>query len=123
MFGLHMAATVFYWYASVPWYDMFMHGLGGVFLAVFTAAFFMRYLWELDRFETAVTLLLAVLVLGGMWEYFEYIVQYTVRGSAQLASVSDSISDMVFDMLGGIVGTYFVLRLKKRYNSTDEQEQ
>ncbi len=119
MFGLHMAATVFYWYASISWYDMFMHALGGIFLAVFTAAFFMRHIRALDAFETTVTLLLAVLVLGALWEYFEYGVQYVIRGSAELASVSDSVSDLVCDMLGGMVGTYFVLRLKKRYNGID----
>lgn len=116
MLVLHLAATAFYWYVSIPWYDMLMHTLGGIFLAVFTTALFARYIIALNRYETMVTLLLAVLIIGGLWEYFEYAMQYIVRGSAELANVPDSVLDLVCDMLGGIAGVYFVLHLKKRYN-------
>ena len=119
MLGLHLAASAFYWYAVIPWYDMMMHTLGGGFLAVFTAAFFYKHVVELNRYETIVTLLLAVLVVGGAWEYFEYAVQYVVKGAVTLATFPDSVSDMVCDMAGGMIGTYFVLRQKKRYNGTD----
>ncbi|MFZ4499997.1 MAG: hypothetical protein ACOYMZ_00680 [Minisyncoccia bacterium] len=117
--GLHFGASAFYWYVSIPWYDMMMHTLGGVFLAVFTAAFFYRHIMELNRYETVVTLLLAVLVVGGAWEYFEYVVQYVVKGSMTLATFPDSVSDIVLDMVGGAIGTYFVLQQKKRYNATN----
>lgn len=117
MLVLHLAATAFYWYVSVPWYDMLMHTLGGIFLAIFTTALFARYIMVLDRYETFVTLLLAVLIVGGLWEYFEYAMQYFVRGSAELANIPDSIVDLVCDMLGGIAGIIFVLRLKKRYTA------
>lgn len=119
LFGLHLAASAFYWYVSIPWYDMMMHTLGGVFLAVFTAAFFYKHSRELNRYETVVTLLLAVLVVGGMWEYFEYAVQYILKGSIILAKFPDSVSDIVCDMVGGILGTLFVLQQKKRYNGTN----
>lgn len=114
--GLHLVASAFYWYVSIPWYDMMMHTLGGLFLAVFTSAFFYRHIMEMNRYETIVTLLLAVMVVGGAWEYFEYAVQYAVRGSMTLATFPDSVSDMVCDMIGGAIGTYFVLSQKKRYN-------
>ncbi|HEY0979802.1 MAG TPA: hypothetical protein VGE18_00105 [Candidatus Paceibacterota bacterium] len=119
MLGLHLAANAFYWYVSIQWYDMMMHALGGVFLAVFTAAFFYKHILEMNRYETFVTLLLAVMIVGGAWEYFEYAVQYVFKGSMMLAEFPDSVSDMVCDMAGGMLGTYFVLRQKKRYNGTD----
>jgi len=120
MLLLHTAANMFYWYVSISWYDMMMHTVGGMFLAVFTAALFARHILILSRFETFVILLLAVVIVGLGWEFFEYAVQYLIKGSARLADVPDSVSDIVCDMIGGLVGTYFVLTLKKRYNTSNE---
>ena len=120
MVVLNTAATMFYWYVSIPWYDMMMHTLGGVFLAVFAGAFFARHIATLSRYETLVTLLLVVLIVGLGWEFFEYFVQYIIKGSAQLASVPDSVSDIVCDLVGGILGVFFVLNQKKRYNEANE---
>ena len=118
--GLHTAANTFYWYVSISWYDMMMHTLGGVFLAVFAAAFFNRFIIRLPRYEVIIILLLTVLIIGLGWEFFEYTVQYIVKGSARLANIPDSVSDIVCDMVGGILGVCFVLNQKKRYNRSNE---
>lgn len=120
MITLNTLATMFYWYASILWYDMMMHILGGVFLAVFTAALFAHYVLRSSGIQIITTVLSVVLIVGLGWEFFEYIVQYSIKGSAQLASVPDSISDMVCDMFGGILGVYFVLMLKRRYNENND---
>ena len=120
MLALHTAATMFYWYVSIPWYDMMMHTLGGIFLGVFTAAIFTRHIKEMNRFEIIVTILLMVLIIGLGWEYFEYAVQYFIKGSARLADVADSVSDICCDMIGGVVGALFVLKSKTRYNVGNE---
>jgi VanZ family protein len=92
-----------------------MHTLGGIFIALLGAMVCWRHIKHLGWHDTAVALLLFVLIIGLAWEYFEYIVQFFVKG-VHLADIPDSITDLMCDMLGGIIGTAFVLRAKKRYN-------
>ena len=93
-----------------------MHTIGGVFIAVLAAMFFWSHIEHLGWRDSAVALLLIVLIIGLAWEYYEYIVQYFIK-DVHLADINDSITDMMCDMFGGIIGTAFVLRAKKRYNT------
>ncbi len=116
VFVLHILATVFYWYNSINDFDKVMHVLGGLFIALLGAMMFWRHIAALDRRDTFVVLLLFVVVMGLAWEYYEYIVQFFIKG-VRLADLNDSITDLIADMFGGIIGTAFVLWSKKRYNT------
>ncbi len=113
---LHVLATVFYWYTSINDFDKIMHTLGGIFIALLGGMFCWRYIKHIGWCDMAVALLLFVFIMGLAWEYYEYVVQYFVKG-VRLADINDSITDLMCDMLGGIIGTGFVLRSKKRYNT------
>lgn len=112
---LNSVANAFYWYVSIPWFDMFMHTLGGVFVALLGGAFLARRLVELTPRELFITVALFVFIIGLGWEYYEYIVQFYIK-NVHLADVSDSISDLICDMIGGSIGSLFVIRAQKRYN-------
>lgn len=109
-------ANTFYWYVSINWYDMMMHTIGGMFLAVFAIALFYKHIISLSTIKTILILLLFVFIVGLGWESFEYVVQFVIKGSARLADVQDSFSDIVCDMVGGLLGVCFVLMRKTRYN-------
>lgn len=122
LFLFNLLAYQFYWYVSISWYDMAMHFAGGVFLALLIGAHFHKRFRTLETKEIIVTTLLGVFIIGLGWEYFEYVVQIMLR-PVPFADISDSISDVICDMTGGIVGTYFVLRAKKRYNREHDTKQ
>lgn len=117
---LHLVANTFYWYLVISWFDMFMHTLGGIFLAVFSATVFSGFIKKTSALKTFLLLLSIVFAIGFAWEIFEYVVQFLIRGSIQIANVPDSISDMLCDIVGGVIGFFFVLSQKRRYNSTHE---
>ncbi len=114
---INTLAHVLYWYASIWWFDMLMHTIGGVFVAFVGATYLFRRTQALTWGEYFITLALLVFIIGLAWEYYEYVVQYYVKG-VQLASVADSVSDLICDMIGGSVGALFVIWTKKRYNRT-----
>ena len=116
IFVLNMIAHFFYWYVSIAQFDMWMHTLGGVFLALFAGALWSRKVSRLSIGHTIAFVLGFVIVVGVGWEVFEYIVQYLIKGSV-LAHFADSVSDLVCDIVGGVIGLCFVLRAKARYNS------
>ncbi len=112
---VHTLANMFYWYSAIWWFDIPMHILGGVFLALTAGALFFKVLLPLTFKERMVIILLFVFIAGLGWELFEYFVQNFIKGD-QLASFPDSVKDMMMDLFGGIVASYFVLKALKRYN-------
>ncbi|HSE56981.1 MAG TPA: hypothetical protein VLB02_02770 [Candidatus Paceibacterota bacterium] len=119
IFAVNALAMKFYWYTAMLWFDMPMHFLGGVFLALATGVCLSRQLLEKPFRQVLPILLISVLCFGVLWELFEYSVQTVIR-FAQLANIPDSFSDLFFDMLGGSIGAIFVYRLKRRYNRARE---
>ncbi len=115
MFILHTLANTFYWYTSIFGFDKVMHTLGGIFLALLAGALLNAKRMPDHTRHLFVTLLLFVFIVGLAWEYYEYLVQYIFK-SIHLADVPDSIGDLIFDMVGGIIGSYFVILIKRRYN-------
>lgn len=97
-----------------------MHTLGGLFLAMFGATIFSEKIKQNSQTYTFLLLSSIVFFIGFGWELFEYIVQFTIKGSVQLANIPDSVSDMVCDVIGGVLGFFFVLIQKRRYNGIHE---
>jgi hypothetical protein len=99
------------WYFDIP-----MHIMGGMFLGLLFGALFFKKLLFLDTRDSLVIILLCVFIVGLGWEFFEYGVQYFLKGGLQLARIPDSIKDMFMDILGGGFSSIFVLKAVKRYN-------
>lgn len=113
---LHLLAYQFYWYASMWWFDMLMHTLGGVFLGLIGGVLLSRYISSAHTATIFGTILLFVFIVGFGWEVFEYVVQALIK-TTSIANIPDSISDLLCDLSGGVISIYFVLRAKKRYNT------
>jgi hypothetical protein len=112
VFVLHTLASYFYWYFTIPWFDLLMHFIGGVTVAIFS--FWILYknyivwledgrLWKAFR----VTILM-VLVIALLWELMEFSVQGLFRVKV-LADVPDSISDVALGLVGGVFGHFYIL--------------
>lgn len=116
VFFLNLFAHFFYWYVSIPWYDMLMHTLGGIFLALWCGALWSRNVSHMSTKKSFAFIIGFVIVVGLGWEVFEYIVQGIIKG-VQIADIPDSASDLICDTVGGIIGFSFVKRVHARYNS------
>lgn len=114
---LHKLANMFYWYASIVWFDMLMHFLGGLFLAFVGGAVLSKVIKNASRTKIFVLLLSFVLIVGLGWEVFEFSVQEIIKITG-LADIPDSLSDLLFDMIGCVVGAFFVIRAKNKYTSS-----
>lgn len=119
IFIVNALANTFFWYVSIPQFDMVMHTLGGVFLAIWGAALLYPMLAPLKPALWMIVLLAFVLIFGFLWEVFEFSVQGLMQVET-LANIPDSLSDMVFDFLGGIIGTLFAIVRTKRYNTIND---
>ncbi len=117
IFILNTLAMYFYWYVSIPWLDIPMHFLGGVFIAFVMGAVFFKKTLSFSFSKKLLVILSGVLVLGIVWELFEFSV-FTVVKFVEPNSPIDTATDLVLDLVGGIVGVYFVSRAQNRYNKS-----
>jgi hypothetical protein len=123
IFVINLLAMKFHWYSSVWWFDMPMHTLGGLWIAL-ASLFVYKYRRTLpnDIFypkKLFFVALVSVLVIGFLWEVFEFGIERI--GILDLASPIDSLSDICFDLIGGIVGTaYFIHRYERVIKAIDK---
>jgi hypothetical protein len=112
---VNIASHTFGWYGLYSDFDRVMHFLGGAFVFCFLLLFLRP---RLKRSYPTIAYIGLVLIIGALWEVYEYLVQHYI--GVILATVSDSIDDLVFDVLGAIAVSivfYFVYSAKKRYNT------
>lgn len=85
----HHFAYEYFWYWRYWWFDIVMHFGGGAFVAL------AAYLAGMRRPTTIVGL---ALVVGVVWEVFEYMIGYTYYPSL----IADTALDLLDDVLGGV---------------------
>lgn len=106
VFILNTAGSFFSWYNLLPWYDNFMHFLGGAWLAMVSV----WLLFRLTRNEAFPFFIFISLIFVGtiLWEFLEYFVQHVTNAPGALANIPDSISDVIFGMIGGVASLFFI---------------
>ena len=111
---VNYAAMKFHWYYSVPWFDMLMHFLGGLWLGL-------AFIWLYPAGTSYLKIIAGVLLVGVFWEIFELVIhQYFLRESFDLP---DTLSDLFFDMLGGGVAVFYLINQKRDESRTKSRTQ
>ncbi len=109
---LNIIGTKLYLYWTVTWFDMIMHFLGGLFVALFFFSIFAFLKSRLPYMEKLVLGLIFSILVGLVWEYYEVIVGVTDLREA--GYWSDTGMDIVMDTLGAIVGVFYAHKLEKQ---------
>ena len=117
----HNIAMAYYIYWRFLWTDLVVHFLSGFWVALVGFWVFRFWIKKTDikpRTVLLVTLGFALLV-GGLWEVFEYgvgIVEYSSRYT------TDTILDIVMDVFGGAAGFAVALWYEKKLDNKNNHE-
>jgi uncharacterized membrane protein YjdF len=117
VFLLNTAGSFFGWYELLPWYDMVMHFLGGLWLSL--VAVWVLYKYMEVRKDAIFSILLFVLVGAILWEVLEYAVQAIANTPGLLATMPDSISDVILGLIGGLFGGLYTLKKIRQNDKTN----
>ena len=102
IFILDILARQFYWYYSVWYFDILMHFLSGFWVGLFFLyAFYSRNIFS----KKSLTVILYVLVIGILWEVFEFYV-HNYMGQDPFNTL-DTITDIFLDLLGGVSAVWY----------------
>jgi hypothetical protein len=105
----HIIALQFFLYWKYNWFDIPMHFLGGVCVALgFGILPFFRIRLK-EAYDTLLTYVAVVLVVGLFWEVFEIVGGVNVIDEY---FVGDTLIDLLMDILGGMLGYVLVHRLR-----------
>ena len=103
---LHYLALDRAYYWTVSWYDIMMHFLGGLWVALFLLwVCATRKISFLPQNLTFIQIISVVLVVGIVWELYELVFKLTFTSDPEYWD--DTVLDMIMDTLGGCVGILF----------------
>ncbi len=113
IFGVHILSIFRDWYFLFPWLDTPLHFLGGLFIglsAIYLTNYLSRLFGDRNRLEDFIFVLGAVSLIGILWEFFEFGLDYFYSlgliGFQSQLSVADTIGDLFFDILGGLAAVF-----------------
>ena len=106
---LNSIAHTFHLYWTSDWYDYMMHFLGGFSLGFFTLSFFGTF-----NKRTFMTSFIIVMLLGGVWEVFQYVNDITFSTEGYTL---DTIHDLMMDTLGVLGAIVLSRRLAGRFRA------
>lgn len=106
----HIIALQFYLYWQFLWLDIPMHILGGICVALGISILPFLRIYFFEKHQTLAVYLLATLVVGLIWEVFEYANGISLVQDEDF--VLDTLLDLFFDLTGGTIGYYLINRLK-----------
>src|SRR5437660_1724684 len=90
------AVKSFYWF--YPWFDIFVHIVGGLTIGLWGAA--IAWPRSYTRFQAFFFILLLAIGIGSVWEIFEYMSGIT---AGEIGYWADTLKDLGDDMLGGLL--------------------
>jgi len=114
IFILDIVANQYFLYWRFWWFDIVMHFLGGFWIALlsyylfFLSNYFTKISKKVSVFAVSLTI---VLVIGILWEAFEYIMKVSIQQSNYIL---DTSLDLLMDTSGWLVAYIFLLKVKNK---------
>lgn len=105
----HVLALELFLYWRYQWFDLPMHFLGGVVVAL---CFFSLRDFRVPvpkRWYRLVPVTLGVLIVALVWEYYEVFIGIPIEPNYEI----DTLSDLCMGTLGGMVGYFIASRISR----------
>jgi len=118
---LETIALRFHLYWTLGWFDIMMHFLGGVWVAFAALWCLLFFPYHGERVSNRLWLygitLGATLVVGVLWEVFEYLFGIAILGDGAYAV--DTTLDLTMDLLGALAAiTLYACSMRKITNQS-----
>ena len=108
---LQFVAFKFFFYWTLWWYDVMMHGLGGFLIGSIAAWAYAFELKQRVKLNTFFWIVGATLLIGILWEVFEYAVGFRLYDGLYQSYISDTLSDIGMDIAGALAAFLIFRRL------------
>ncbi|MCD8494516.1 MAG: hypothetical protein LRY41_02935 [Candidatus Pacebacteria bacterium] len=112
----HVYALNHYLYWIYPWFDVLMHILGGTWVGVTYGALIMHRHTQtsLSFMSIYMRTLLAVLIIGALWEGMEFFIDTFFNTRMFQLSPLDTLKDMISNGIGATIASIIIF-ITRRY--------
>ncbi|OGN05720.1 MAG: hypothetical protein A2746_00175 [Candidatus Yanofskybacteria bacterium RIFCSPHIGHO2_01_FULL_44_22] len=119
IFFANLAGLYFRFDSQTVWFDRSAHFAGGLFTAMFMAAFLKEYFPGKSKFKNAVVLAGAVMLIGVLWELAEFIASQVLIEPIYnwlqirtyfIGDLADTINDLFMDLSGAALFSFVFLK-------------
>src|SRR3989339_1196126 len=100
---VNYGAIKFHWYYSLWWFDMPMHFLGGMWVALLLAWYLSDESFSADSIGRVI---LGAFIVGLSWEVFELLLNEQFVQNAY--DLPDTLSDIFFDLSGAFTALFYI---------------
>ncbi|MBP6925898.1 MAG: hypothetical protein KBC22_02490 [Candidatus Pacebacteria bacterium] len=116
---LQLFAMEFHLYWIFKWFDILMHGIGGIAVGFFMSALLVRFKPMLVSHYGLFILIVATgtVFVGLLWESLELLLDLYMRVPLHQPSVTDTIIDLVMDGVGAYIAGVLGVIIVKKYES------
>ncbi len=114
--GFHIFATVTNLYTTFWWFDIPLHFLGGVAIAL-SSYYFLEYFSFHEKFQTQFAPLHFLIIISFTalaavcWEFMEFSFDTFMRTSLQ-PGIVDTVKDLTIGLIGGSIAAIAALALR-----------
>ena len=124
VFTVDAVGLYFGWYLDYFWFDMTLHFLGGLFIAMLMADYLKEYVSTGSKLKNALIVLGVTAFVGVVWEFAEYVANQTLTEPVYkyfkvrvyfIGDLDDTINDLAMDILGA--AAFYFLHLLRRGKS------
>ena len=116
IWAINAVANKTHLYYLIWWFDIPMHMLGGLWVALTSLVIYYYTDWIKRKDRSALFVVAWVLastfIIGIFWEVFEYSVEHFVKLNDN--GVFDTLKDLLDDMIGAVVAA--IIFIRKGYN-------
>lgn len=109
---LDFMANRLYFYWTIWWFDMMMHFLAGVCVAMIAVLLWNKFIKELywKRNKIIFVGFIGVLFVGVLWEVYEVYFNLSIPEEGWVFW-RDTMSDLVIDIFGGFLGSIYSYKI------------
>lgn len=113
VYVLHISGSIFGFYNDIWWYDIMMHMLGGIGIAL-SAYWFLKTISKnkIDK-NIGIKIIVLTIVAGLLWEGIEAYYDIASAPFGSRAYYLDTFKDLIDDTIGGFIALFFINKIKK----------
>ena len=113
IFLINALGLYYGWYHNFFWFDITLHFLGGLFVAMLMANYLNEHLINKNTLKNILIIVGAAMFIGVTWEFTEYIANFVLSPIIYeefatktyfMGDLNDTVNDLTMDMLGA--GTF-----------------
>jgi len=97
---LNFYAGQYFWYWRFSWFDLLMHFIGGITLALLFSYLYKKLVSDYEKIKLAYSIFLPIIIIAVLWEIMEFMIDANLFGKNYFI---DTLTDIFIALFGALI--------------------